>query len=206
MHRLDPHQPLDPFAARGAAVPAPVDAGATAASSGPQARAHDAAVLSIVVPTFRERDNVAELVRRLDATLAGVAWEVVFVDDDSPDGTADVVRAIGRVDPRVRCVQRIGRRGLSSACVEGVLATSAELVAVMDADLQHDETILPEMMRAIREQGADVAVGSRYVSGGGTKDWPLRRRLLSRWGNRYTGLLLGLEVRDCTAGFRACRA
>lgn len=201
MHRLDPHQPLDPFAARGAAVPAPVDAGATAASSGPQARAHDAAVLSIVVPTFRERDNVAELVRRLDATLAGVAWEVVFVDDDSPDGTADVVRAIGRVDPRVRCVQRIGRRGLSSACVEGVLATSAELVAVMDADLQHDETILPEMMRAIREQGADVAVGSRYVSGGGIGEWDEGRARISRAATRLSRVVVPEGLKDPMSGF-----
>ena len=122
--------------------------------------------LAIVVPTFNERENVAELVRRLDRALPGIAWEVVFVDDDSPDGTADLLCALARRDHRVRCLQRVGRRGLASACVEGVLATSAELVAVMDADLQHDETILPRMIAAVRTGGVDVAVGSRYVDGG----------------------------------------
>ena len=101
--------------------------------------------LSIIVPTYNERENIAELVRRLDDSLADCSWEVIFVDDDSPDGTSDLVREIAQRDVRIRCVQRINRRGLASACVEGILASSAPYVAVIDADLQHDETLLPRM-------------------------------------------------------------
>src|SRR6478609_8915403 len=93
--------------------------------------------LSVIVPTFNERDNVTTLYRRLEATFAGIAWEVVFVDDNSPDGTWDVVRGLARMDNRVRCIRRIGRRGLSGACIEGILAASAPYAAVIDADLQH---------------------------------------------------------------------
>src|SRR5215469_15167511 len=100
--------------------------------------------LSIVIPTFNERENVEDMVQRIDAALVGTSWEVLFVDDDSLDGTAELIRAISLRDPRVRCLHRIGRRGLSSACIEGILATSAPFIAVMDADLQHDERILPE--------------------------------------------------------------
>ncbi len=102
--------------------------------------------LSVVIPTFNERDNVTVLYRRLDATLAGIAWEVVFVDDNSPDGTWEVVRALAQKDPRVRCIRRIGRRGLSGACIEGILAASAPYAAVMDADLQPDETQFPKIV------------------------------------------------------------
>jgi dolichol-phosphate mannosyltransferase len=116
--------------------------------------------LSIVVPTFNESQNVQELLRRLEATLGATRWEVIFVDDDSPDGTASVVRDIARADPRVRCLQRIGRRGLSSACIEGILATSAPIIAVMDADLQHDETVLPRMVAEIEQGGGRH--GDRY--------------------------------------------
>jgi len=99
--------------------------------------------LTIIVPTLNERDNVAIVVERLNQALAGVAWEAIFVDDDSPDGTADAVRAIGRVQSNIRCLQRLGRRGLSSACIEGILASTAPYAAVMDGDLQHDENLLP---------------------------------------------------------------
>src|SRR6516165_10947266 len=102
--------------------------------------------LTLVVPTLNERDNVAILVERLGAVLAGVAWEVVFVDDDSPDGTADAVRALARRHANVRCLQRLGRRGLASACVEGILSSAAPFVAVLDGDLQHDESLLPTML------------------------------------------------------------
>src|SRR5690606_33505045 len=117
------------------------------------------------IPVFREAANVAPLVARLDAALAGLAWEAVFVDDDSPDGTAAAARAIAATDPRVRCIRRIGRRGLASACMEGFLSVSAPFVAVMDGDLQHDETILPALLAAV-EGGADIAIGSRHVAGG----------------------------------------
>src|SRR5207342_3324964 len=103
--------------------------------------------LSVIVPTFNERDNVIALFRRLQAALAGVAFEVVIVDDNSPDGTWQIVRALAREDSRVRCIRRIGRRGLSGACIEGILASSAPYAAVIDADLQHDETQLPKMLK-----------------------------------------------------------
>src|SRR3954452_556605 len=121
--------------------------------------------LTVVVPTFKERDNVPLLVEKLGRALDGIDWEVVFVDDNSPDDTAAVARKIGERDARVRCVRRIGRRGLSGACIEGMLASQAKYVAVMDADLQHDETLLIAMLEKLRS-GIDLAVASRYVTGG----------------------------------------
>src|SRR3984885_14199084 len=108
------------------------------------------AELSVVVPCYNERANVAPMIARLGATLQGVAWEAIFVDDDSPDNTAEVVRAAAATDPRIRCIRRVGRRGLASAVIEGVLASSAKYVAVIDGDLQHDETRLPVMLRALQ--------------------------------------------------------
>ena len=158
--------------------------------------------LTIVVPTFQERDNIVPLVARLDAALAGSAWEVVFVDDDSPDGTADAVRAIARSDRRVRVIQRLGRRGLSGACVEGILSSSATYVAVMDADLQHDESILPEMLRRLRSGPLDLVVGSRYVAGASTAGWDRRRLLLSQVGIRSAHMLLRIgDLHDSMSGF-----
>src|SRR5512134_3386747 len=122
--------------------------------------------LSIVVPTFNESSNVQELLRRLEGVLGPSGWEVIFVDDDSPDGTADGVRQIAEEDYRVRCLQRVGRRGLSSACIEGMLAASAPVIAVMDADLQHDEAKLPAMVSKIERDEADIVVGTRYAAGG----------------------------------------
>src|SRR6266702_1845836 len=132
-------------------------------------------ILSVVVPTFNERDNVTTLYRKLEATLRDVAWEVVFVDDNSPDGTWDVVRALARQDSRVRCVRRIGRRGLSGACIEGILASSAPFAAVMDADLQHDETQLPKMLALLQGGETDLVVGSRYVEGGSADSFNKQR-------------------------------
>jgi dolichol-phosphate mannosyltransferase len=163
------------------------------------------AVFSVVIPTFKERDNVAELVRRLDACLAGVAWEAIFVDDDSPDGTADRVRELARSDPRVRCIQRIGRRGLSSACVEGMLASSAPYLAVMDADLQHDETVLPRMLAALQANEADLVVGSRYVEGGGIGAWDADRAMMSRFATRLSRLVIKQDLSDPMSGFFALR-
>src|ERR1700743_3121482 len=102
--------------------------------------------LSIVVPTYKERGNVAELVRRLDLALAGIAWEAIYVDDNSPDGTAAAVKEIAAHDPRIRCIRRVGRRGLAGACIEGMLSSSASYVAVMAADLQHDEPALRALL------------------------------------------------------------
>ncbi|MFN2163017.1 MAG: glycosyltransferase, partial [Candidatus Promineifilaceae bacterium] len=102
--------------------------------------------LSVIVPTFSERENIEAVTRRLSECLSDVSWEVIFVDDDSPDGTPMSVRDVAAADSRVRLVHRIGRRGLSSACIEGMLASTAPFVAVMDADLQHDERLLPQML------------------------------------------------------------
>jgi dolichol-phosphate mannosyltransferase len=157
--------------------------------------------LAIVVPTFNERANVAELVRRLHGLLGELDWEVVFVDDDSPDGTSAILRNLARHDRRVRCVQRLGRRGLSSACIEGVLATSAPLIAIMDADLQHDESLLAPMWSAFADPGLDVVIGSRYAEGGGVGDWATSRRVASRLATRLGHLLVPDRLQDPMSGF-----
>jgi dolichol-phosphate mannosyltransferase len=157
--------------------------------------------LTVVVPTFNEHDNVPLLVERLGRVLEGTAWEVVFVDDDSPDGTADVVRALARRHPNVRCVQRIGRRGLASACVEGVLSSAAPYVAVMDADLQHDESILPAMLETLRNEPLDIVIGSRFVGGSDFGSMPKLRVRISEFGNRLARLVVKAELTDPMSGF-----
>lgn len=157
--------------------------------------------LGVVIPTYQEADNVAELVRRIDAVLDGIAWELIFVDDDSPDGTADRVRELARLDPRVRVLQRVGRRGLSSACIEGMLATSAPFVAVMDGDLQHDESLLPRMLQTLETEDLEIVVGSRYVDGGGLGEWEPRRRAMSRLATRIGQLLIRADLKDPMSGF-----
>ena len=137
------------------------------------------AELSIVVPTYKERGNVAELVRRLDAALAGIAWEAIFVDDNSPDGTAEAVKEIAAEDSRVRCLRRVGRRGLAGACIEGILSSAAPFVAVMDADLQHDEKVLPQMLAKLRQGEVDLVAGTRYVEGGSAAGLAGRRGAIS---------------------------
>src|SRR4051812_2090697 len=121
--------------------------------------------LTVVVPTLEERDNLAPLLGALDAALAGIDYEVVFVDDDSNDGTSDLAREIAQTNPRVRAMQRIGRRGLASAVCEGMLASSSPYLAVMDSDLQHDEKILPAMLRQLREGHLDLVIGTRGIGG-----------------------------------------
>jgi len=157
--------------------------------------------LSVVVPTFNERGNVAEMVRRLDRALDGRSWEVIFVDDDSPDGTAELVRALGRTDRRVRCIQRIGRRGLSSACIEGMLSSTAPYHAVMDCDLQHDETLLPRMLDTLQLGTVDIVVGSRYVAGGGLGDLRQFRASISHFATRLSRLVLRCDLTDPMSGF-----
>lgn len=154
-----------------------------------------------MVPTFKERDNVPLLVDKLARTLAGVDWEVVFVDDNSPDGTAAVARAIGATDSRVRCVRRIGRRGLAGACIEGMLSSQAKYVAVMDADLQHDETLLTAMLARLRGD-VDLAVASRYVDGGSAAGLSSAgREQASRLSTEIARRLLGVTLSDPMSGF-----
>ncbi len=157
--------------------------------------------LSVIVPTFNERDNVTPLFRRLEATLAGVAWEVIFVDDNSPDGTWDVVRNLAAQDSRVRCLRRIGRRGLSGACIEGILASSAPCAAVIDADLQHDETQLPKMLALLQEGEADLVVGSRYIEGGSAESFNKQRADASALATEVAKRVLRVKVADPMSGF-----
>ncbi|HEY6578619.1 MAG TPA: glycosyltransferase family 2 protein [Rhizomicrobium sp.] len=159
------------------------------------------ALLSVVIPTFNETGNVREIVARLDRTLAGVAWEAIFVDDNSPDGTAEAVKAVAAADARVRCLKRLGRRGLAGACIEGMLASSAPYVAVMDADLQHDEGILPRMLATLASDSADLVVGSRYISGGSADSFSADRARFSRAATGLTRRLLGVELADPMSGF-----
>src|SRR4029079_7049035 len=157
--------------------------------------------LSVVVPTFNERDNVTVLYRRLDATLKDIAREVVFVDDNSPDGTWEVVRGLARKDSRVRCIRRIGRRGLSGACIEGILASSAPYAAVIDADLQHDETQLPKMVGLLQSGAAELVVGSRYVEGGSAESFDKGRAGISTLATEVARGVLKVEVADPMSGF-----
>jgi dolichol-phosphate mannosyltransferase len=161
--------------------------------------------LSIIIPTLNERDNIEPLVALLTSALAEIAWEAIFVDDDSLDGTADHVRTLARANPRIRCLQRIGRRGLATACIEGVLASASPFVAVMDADLQHDERLLLHMLKTLESGAADLVVGSRYTSGGGVGDWSLRRARLSGLATRLARLVCKAEVADPLSGFFMCR-
>jgi dolichol-phosphate mannosyltransferase len=158
--------------------------------------------LAVVIPTFNERANVPVLIARLDQALQGRNWEAIFVDDDSPDGTAQAARELARLDKRVRVIQRIGRRGLSSACIEGMCATAAPFVAVIDGDLQHDETILPKMLDAIEGDSAlEVVVGSRFVEGGGTGEWDRDRVAKSAFATRLSRQVLKADLSDPMSGF-----
>jgi dolichol-phosphate mannosyltransferase len=157
--------------------------------------------LTIVVPTLNERENILPLVELLDRALLSISWEVIFVDDDSRDGTADHIRALARKDLRVRCLQRIGRRGLASACIEGALASAAPYVAVIDADLQHDETLLPRMLECLRSGQCDLAIGSRYIDGGGIGNWEPHRAKFSGLATRIGRLICKSDIADPMSGF-----
>ena len=159
----------------------------------------------VVIPTFNERDNIAPLLEKLDRTLDGIGWEAVFVDDDSTDGTVEALRLACSTDARIRCVRRLGRRGLASAVVEGIQSNFAPFIAVMDADLQHDERLLAPMLAILRKDEADVVVGSRYANGITVVNWPIERILISYFGNAYTRRVTGLHVHDTTGGFRCMR-
>lgn len=157
--------------------------------------------LAVVVPTFEERDNIVPLFQRLEQALAGIRWEILFVDDDSPDGTAAVVRGLALHDARVRLIRRIGRKGLASACIEGMLATTAGHIAVIDADLQHDETLLPQMLDLLRRGRLDLVIGSRHAAGGSTGPFSARRVWLSNLGARISRAVTHCELRDPMSGF-----
>ncbi|HWK44772.1 MAG TPA: glycosyltransferase family 2 protein [Stellaceae bacterium] len=180
-------------------MPAPITLQATgsvvgvAPAGGPE--------LSVVVPTRNERGNVGVLVERVAEALQGIRWEIIFVDDDSTDGTVAAVRQLALDDTRVRLLHRIGRRGLSSACIEGIQASTAPFVAVMDGDLQHDEKVLPTMLAALKSDTLDMVVGSRYVAGGGIGDWDKGRARISNIATRLGGLVLRVKIADPMSGF-----
>jgi dolichol-phosphate mannosyltransferase len=157
--------------------------------------------LAIIIPTFNERENVARLVQQLDGALPGVAWEAIFVDDHSPDGTAEAVRELGRSDPRVRGILRFGRRGLAGACIEGLLASNAPYLAVMDADLQHDASLLPRMLAALQAGTTDLVIGSRYVRGGSVGEFAASRRLASKISTILARQMTAVDVGDPMSGF-----
>lgn len=157
--------------------------------------------LAIVVPAFNERENVLPLLQRLEAVLSGVSYETIFVDDDSPDNTSGVVREIGRTDRRVRIIQRVGRRGLASACLEGMLSTTAPYIAVMDADLQHDEAALPAMLTYIRTGEYDLIIGSRNIGDGSMGDFASERVALSNLGLNISKLISKHNLSDPMSGF-----
>ena len=157
--------------------------------------------LSIIVPTYNERENLTSLIACLQAALGGLDYEVVVVDDDSADGTAALARSLAQQNPRVRVIQRIGRRGLSSATVEGMLATSAPYLAVMDADMQHDESILPLMLDRLKRENLDLVIGSRHVEGGSVGNFATHRQSLSQLGRRLSSLVCRARVNDPMSGY-----
>jgi len=160
--------------------------------------------ITVVVPAYRERDNLPRLLDALDQALAGLDWETIVVVDDADDDSEELVRERAQRDPRIRCLQRIGRRGLASACIEGMLASSAPYLAVMDADLQHDETLVPQLLATVRREDADVAVASRYMSGGSTGALAPARVRLSRMASALSASLCkGLT--DPMSGFFVVR-
>lgn len=159
--------------------------------------------LAIILPTLNERGNLAPLVERIDRAIGTAAvWEVIIVDDDSRDGTADEARALALTDARVRVIQRIGRRGLASAAIEGFCATAAPYVAVMDADHQHDPALLPGMLAALKSGGAEICVASRFAEGASTADWAApEREKLSTYANALARKLTGVELSDPMSGY-----
>lgn len=157
--------------------------------------------LAVVIPTLNEGANVIPLIEKLRAILAGIDWEAIFVDDNSADGTASLLREIARADPRIRVLQRVGRQGLASACIEGILATAAPYIAVIDADLQHDESILPLMYARIRDERLDLVVASRTDQWHGAGEIPKRRVLLSRLATRMSRAVSRCDLSDPMSGF-----
>ena len=170
-------------------------------NSEPAAEEQGGVLISVIVPTYNERENLGHLILAIAAALANVRWEIIIVDDDSPDGTAAAAREIYAHDGRVRAIRRIGRRGLASACVEGMLASSAPFVAVIDADLQHDPALLASMLRRLANDEADIVIASRYVTGGDLGDWSAQRTNGSRLATRLAHAVTGVKVRDPMSGY-----
>ena len=157
--------------------------------------------LSIIVPTYNERDNIVPLFDSIRHVLTDINWELIVVDDDSPDGTNIVVKDLANQDGRVRCIHRLNRRGLSSACIEGIQASASPLVCIMDADLQHDEKIIPEMYSKIINDELDIVVASRYVDKGSTGELPNLRKKISKFATKLSLVSLNINITDPMSGF-----
>lgn len=158
--------------------------------------------LSIIVPTYCEAENAGPTIAAIEAALTGISWEIIFVDDNSPDGTVDIIRKFGERDGRVRVIRRIGRRGLAGAVIEGMLASAADTVAVIDADLQHDEKLLPTMLESIEAGQVDLVIATRYAqSGAANAGFSKLRRNASTFATRLSNLLLRTNVSDPMSGF-----
>ena len=161
---------------------------------------------AVVLPTYNESENIARLLQQLREVLPEAFFLVV--DDNSPDGTGVIAEQCALEFGNIEVLHRASKQGLGSAYRQGfvvALDRGVDVIVSMDVDFSHDPRVIPAMLASIAS-GSDVVIGSRYVAGGGTKDWPLHRRLLSKWGNLYTAAILGVRVRDCTSGFRAYRA
>lgn len=161
--------------------------------------------LTVVVPTLNEAGNIEPLLAKLSVALAEIQWEAIFVDDGSTDGTPELLTKIAQADRRVRLIRRIGRRGLASAVTEGALASTTPVVAVIDADLQHDEKILPELYRAIAEGDHELAIGTRYAGNGSTGEWDADRLKISRFATALASPIMKTRLSDPMSGLFAVR-
>lgn len=157
--------------------------------------------LTIVIPTYNERKNIDPLIQLLDKALKGNSWEVIFVDDDSPDGTAQLIKEMGQKDNHIHCLHRKEKLGLSSACIDGIQKSQTPYIAVMDADLQHDERILPNMLRCLKDEQLDLVVGSRYVEGGSLGRLSGLRSLISQSATKFGQFVTGIPLKDPMSGY-----
>jgi len=161
----------------------------------------------VVTPTYNERENIEQLLPRLLAH--GPNYSVIVVDDGSPDGTGEYAEEFGRRDPRVSVLRRTGKNGLGKAYVAGfhaALQRPVDFIVQMDADFSHDPNFVPLLVQAAEETASDLVIGSRYIAGARIENWPLKRNLLSRIGNQYARIVLGMRISDYTTGFTAFRA
>ncbi|MGX8008767.1 glycosyltransferase [Mesorhizobium sp. ORM8.1] len=170
---------------------------------GQNAKSHFAPLVSVIIPTFNEFANVSRIAAAVGAVLKGRDHEIVFVDDDSFDGTRTEVAKLATIVPGIRLIHRIGRRGLSTAVTEGMLSTTAPFIVVIDADLQHDENIIPEMLSILENNAADLVVGSRYIEGGGVGSWDKRRAQISAFATWLAKIVTKSDLSDPMSGFFA---
>ena len=161
----------------------------------------------VVIPTYQEAENVTDFLGRVREAAPEV--DILVADDNSPDGTGKLAEKVGAELGQIQVMHRPSKEGLGAAYRAGFgqgLAEDYDVIVQMDCDFSHDPAVLPDLIAAVTTGGADCAIGSRYVPGGSTPNWPFYRSLLSRYGNRYTAALLQLGIRDATSGFRAYRA